>query len=518
MAKSLIEKVEEEEVLDEHEIMVETARRLDEEKYRYFEPSGKSEEFIDMVGSGEKFITLYSAGNGVGKTATCVNILAHLFWPIGENPYFDFELFKNWPYPKRLRIVSDPTNIEKNIIPQMEDWFPRGKYQRWKGNKKFFSKWETSTGWEIDIMTYEQSPREFEGPTFGLVWFDEPPPQELYKANISRLRKGGHMFISGTPLAGSAYLYDLFAKGEVEIDVQMPNGESVKHVRRVGYVEADIESACKTHGIRGHLEHEAIMQMIAEYTEDEKQARIYGKFQHLVGMVFKRWNRKVHVIKPFDINTSDFCVYERIDPHPRNPDAVMWVAVDRNGTKYVCDELFVIPEDTEDLADKIKKKADQYRIIDRKADASAFIVNQHDKRNGESEARSLMDRLGDMGLYYEPASKRRTESDRRIGDALNYTEINGMMIKAPELYVFENCQRTIWEMEHYRWDEHVGKSADKHNAKEKPVDKDDHMVENLGRVLIDEVTFRPRERRITSNGPLDDNPSNHRKNPDDPYA
>ena len=96
--------------------------------------------------------------------------------------------------------------------------------------------------------------------------------------------------------------------------------------------------------------------MISEYSEDEKQARIYGKFQHLVGLIFKNWNRQVHVIPPFDIDMRNFAVYEFLDPHPRNPDAVMWVAVDSNGTKYVIDEMFVKVTSEEDLAMKIKVK------------------------------------------------------------------------------------------------------------------------------------------------------------------
>jgi len=63
------------------------------------------------------------------------------------------------------------------------------------------------------------------------------------------------------------------------------------------------------------------------------------------------------------------------------------------------------------------------------------------------------------------------------------------MIKAPEVYVFETNNRTIWEMEHYRWQEYTGKNADQHNPKGKPVDKDDHMVENLGRALFNEPRF-----------------------------
>jgi hypothetical protein len=82
-------------------------------------------------------------------------------------------------------------------------------------------------------------------------------------------------------------------------------------------------------------------------------------------------------------------------------------------------------------------------------------------------------------------------SDRRIVDALNYTEVNGFMVSAPEVYVFDTCERTIFEMEHYRWQEYTGKGADLHNAKEKPVDKDDHMLENLGRCLFNEPRFIP---------------------------
>jgi hypothetical protein len=82
-------------------------------------------------------------------------------------------------------------------------------------------------------------------------------------------------------------------------------------------------------------------------------------------------------------------------------------------------------------------------------------------------------------------------ADRRISTALSYTENKGFMIKAPEVYVFDTCERTMFEMEHYRWQEHTGKSADLHNPKEKPIDKDDHMIENLGRALYNEIQFIP---------------------------
>ena len=107
-------------------------------------------------------------------------------------------------------------------------------------------------------MTYEQDPREFEGVTLSWAWFDEPPPEGIFKATVSRMRKGGIIIITATPLAGSAYLYDAFAKGNYKIEITSEEGGvTAEYTRKVAYIEAGIESACKTHGVRGHLEHEA---------------------------------------------------------------------------------------------------------------------------------------------------------------------------------------------------------------------------------------------------------------------
>lgn len=193
------------------EIKEEEAFRVECEKYRFYEPNGKAEEFIAKVGSGENFITLFSAANGVGKTAAGANIVAHLlFGADSENPYFDYPLYKKWPYPKRGRIASDPTNIQKNLIPTLKDWFPEGRFTTYKGDKHYDSMWKTDTGWEFDIMTYEQDVKEFEGSTLGWAWFDEPVPEVIFKATVARMRKGGIIFITATPLSGSGWMYDAF--------------------------------------------------------------------------------------------------------------------------------------------------------------------------------------------------------------------------------------------------------------------------------------------------------------------
>lgn len=453
--------------------------RLSCEKFRYYEPNGKCEEFIKAVGDGQNFIVLFSAANGVGKTAAGANVVANLIWgKDGKNKYFEYPLYKHFPFPMKGRIISDPKNVEANLIPTLKEWMPEGRYTCKKGGKSYDSIWETDNGWEFDVMSYEQDPKEFESSTLGWAWFDEPPPESVFKATVARMRKGGIIFITETPLY-AAWLYDHV--------IANPDQSVLKGQRT--YIEADVEAACKEHGIRGHLEHDHIQRIIGEYSEEEKQARIYGKFQHLVGMRFKQFNRNIHVIKPFDISKQNFSVYEALDPHPRNNDMVNWIAVDDKGRKIVVNELWVKCQGgTEELAERIKNKADNYRIEKRVIDQSAFIEDQHTQQ-------SLAKNLAGLGLSYEPASKNRDASDRRIEDALTYTKVkvgdHEEFLKFPELYIFDTCVHTIWEMEHYSWDEWKGRTAENRDAKEKTKDKDDHSIENVGRVLFMEPEFYP---------------------------
>ena len=472
----------------------EQAFRIGKMSYKYYEPNGKCEEFIRAVGSGDYFVVLFSAANGVGKSAASGNIVANIVYE-NENEYFDGPLFTKWPFPKKGRIVTDTNNVN-GVVDTLREWLPDGRYKTTKGGKAFESKWEADNGWKWDLMTYQQDPREFEGPTLGWIWFDEPPTMAIYKACVSRLRKGGIIFISATMLKGSAWLFDHIVEGRSDD----PDMEKMAKGQRF-YIEAPVEAACKQHGVRGHLEHDNIQKMIAEYDEDERLARVEGKFQHMAGLIFKNFSRKIHVIKPFQINLRDYSVFEMLDPHPRNPDAVMWVATDRKGTHYVIDELYLKCENgDEELAERIKTKASQYRVERRLCDPSAFIVDQHTQK-------SLATRLSDYGLNYLEASKSRTASNRRIGTALGYVQLpTGQFVKSPEVYFFDTCKRTIYEIEHWRWDEWSGRTSENKNSKEKPIDKDDHMIENLGRCLIQEPPFVPmalREARISQNDGLD---------------
>lgn len=179
------------------------------EKYRYYIPNGGCEQFIALVGSGDVFVALFSAANGVGKTACGVNIVAHILYECNCS-WFNYPLFKNFSFLKKGRIISDPTTITQKIVPELKLWLPLSRYTTSNERKNYDYKWKSDTGFEFDLMSYEQETKEFEAVDLGWAYFDEPPPEAIYKATVARMRRGGVIFITATPLTGSAWLYDSF--------------------------------------------------------------------------------------------------------------------------------------------------------------------------------------------------------------------------------------------------------------------------------------------------------------------
>lgn len=429
--------------------------------YRFYEPNGGATEFINNFATSDKIIHMFLGGNGASKSCSLANIVANLCWP-GKNPWFKGGLFDEWPYDKTIRIVSDPTTISEKTIPEFEKWFPQGRYKAFKDKKNFFSKWETDTGWKLDCMTYEQDPKEFESVERGLILFDEPPPEAILKASISRLRLGGRIGIFMTPLASAAYLFDQY----------VDNTEQ----QLATWVEVDIEANCREHGIRGFLKHQDIENIIANYDEEEQQARVHGKFMFLVGIIYKMFNRGTHIIAPFEEAVlkwpkNTWKVVWAIDQHPVVQTAVMFMAILQDGRKVVIDEIWTHAQ-LKDLAGEILTKLDRFKELGGQIDPVGLIdassVIEDQLRGGISVKTDLENYLKPSKLIIEEAPK-----DRDRGEDLVKQELRGTI--NPNLYVTANCKQTIWEFSRYSV-----------NPKypTKRIDKNDHFMENLYRLVL----------------------------------
>ena len=446
------------------------------------------EKFINDIAKGEKMVYVNTSANGVGKTTMLVNILANLIYP-GNNKWFDQGIFRDWKHKRRIRYMSTKEGLEETVIPMIEEWFPAGTYEAEKRghsyNNLFKFKNHLGQEWVMDMLTYDQAPTKFESVTLGLAICDEPPPNYVISGTIMRLRTGGHFLIGATGVGENAHvIYDRFvAKDAMETIKLTEDGEEIQVPMSVSIHTTDLESACKEHGVRGFLDHDVIENMIASIPESERMPRVYGKYAHMLGLVFKQFSQRIHVVEPFNIDFDDYTVYHALDPHARINDAGLWVAVGKTGKMFVVDELWIDPKDERDLASAIKRKNALYRMNGMLIDSAAKATTKH------SQEVSLLDKLIELGLDYIPAAKApglRKQANKRIETALNYREVGGQLELEPQIYIFSDCVNTIREISNWRYQEWMGKQADKKGLNETPMDKDDHMIECLGRILLTE--------------------------------
>jgi hypothetical protein len=446
------------------QIARELLRRQADEKFRFYVPNGKIEDAIQGVGSGKRRVVILSAGNGVGKTAGGVNILANLFWP-GQNQWFRGPLFENWPYPKRVRVVTEAKNVEEigAIDQEIKTWWPAGRFTAQKAGKQFVSVYQTDTGWIMDKMSYQQDLTEFESATLGLVVFDEPPPKPIFDACRWRLRMGGLILILMTPLDGATWIFEEGGLLDDE-DVQI--------------IYADTEDACKVHGVRGHLEHDHIEKLLAGSTEEERQARKCGRPLSTINTVFgPSWMPEVHIIDD-DTEPPDGSMFGKtIDPGDGKPYAIGWWWVDPRGhivfdynwpeenwIKVLRDKQFqtlTMAEYKRIFAQYEQGRHMEWNIMDR------HYGNTRDGRTGQSLIEDWEDMLGVSFLPSYNCEQEIDTGNKMVTQYLKFNRalpLNGMNV--PRLYVKRRCRNIIMSLPKwpYRIDENYRSLPDPKSA------------------------------------------------------
>jgi len=422
-------------------------------------------------------VYLISGANGIGKTTALVNTIANICYPT-DNKYFQGKLFQQYPYDiKNLRIISGIDTINSTLIPELRYWFPKGEYEMDKKGRSYPYEITTSTGFRINILTYDQDPTAHESSNVSLIFADEPMPYSLYSANISRLRRGGSLIIFATLLEGSTWI--------VPEIIEDQSGDTM-------YTFIEAEDACREHGIRGHLEHNQIMKMAEKYSPEERVARIFGKPMAYAGLVFKEFNQDIHVIDPFDINDEDYVVWHSLDTHLSTNEAGVWVAIGRDGNYYVVDELWGKWGDSE-LAGRIKRKNSNYRMGKYLLEPAAFNEDRIKSKELGRPVSLAEDLKNKHNLNYVAASKERHLAVKKTKEAFRYQIVNGEFIKRPKLYIFNTCPNLIMEIKTWMYKPESKKILEYKEKYQKFVDKDDHLIEALGRIIVEDPQFEEPE-------------------------
>jgi hypothetical protein len=249
-----------------------------------------------------------------------------------------------------------------------------------------------------------------------------------------------------------------------------------------------------------YISEEELNDAKKELTEDTFAQEYLADFRKYTGLVFKEFERSIHVIEPFEIS-GNYNFYRCFDFGSTNPTVCLWIAVDSD------DNFFVI---------------DEYYQVESTIDAHAGIISANSKnRNitasyGDPSGAQWITEFSQRGIYITPAVKElgtNYNSWVRLGidkisellksvpghevpqvsnTASNGKDSHGM----PKLFIFSHCTNAIREFETYRWKEKSVNQAQDLNEPDVPEKANDHTMDSLRYFVVSYKQFDPVDKQI----------------------
>lgn len=303
------------------------------------------------------------------------------------------------------------------------------------------------------VKSFMANPQGSESSDWDFIHIDEPCPEQMFKAQARGLiDRGGWAWFTLTALS-EPWIIDLFYGDQFGGTPQEDTWSVVGSIYDNPYLlPGDIAA------------YEKLL------TEDEKQCRLHGIPLVLSGLVYKQFRHDKHVMTlphgwaaPND-PPKDYCIHVYIDPHPQTPTAVLFCAVSPQGYRFYYDEIFE-PWTVDRIAEAIQKRIAGRRLVAARIDPIAWVPDPVRKAVPALEYRK-------QGIPVLEASK-----------DLSFGIINAQTQLARDpcaIVVLAHMRRMIWEFRHYVW---------KADGSNKPVDKDDHMMENFYRCELSHPTW-----------------------------
>lgn len=395
-------------------------------------------------------IRFMCGGNRSGKTES--GCLEACFHSLG--------IYPEW-YPKEKKI--DHANRGRVIVtdyskgcgevlePKLMAWIPKDRIIKIKRTikgyiEKIYLRHSTGDTSTIDVMTHEQSDDVFEGWSGDWAWFDEPPPRNKFIATLRGLIDyKGRCWLTLTPIS-EPWLYDDF----------MANADE-----DVFYVSVDMRD-------NPHIPEEEVKSFEARLTEDEKEARIHGKFRHLVGRVYKEFDEKIHVVEAKEIKfDARWPVYFVLDPHDRRPHVGLWAKVDPLGNIYIIQEIVF-----KGTIEKTSKEILKRELLMKIAPMSVIRILDPNKGRTPSNVTGLIlkDEFAKHAVYFTTdVNDDVTTGHLAVAEKLWFDKTQPISTtnKPKLLFIKEGTKFTVKQILTYVWDDY--KSSEK-ASKEKPKD------------------------------------------------
>lgn len=409
--------------------------------------------------------SLFSGGFGSGKTVALV-LKALLLSQIMPG---NFGLVGRLTYPE-LRDTTQKTFFE--FCPP--DWYAPERGGVWNKTENYIKLYNGS---EI-IFRHLDAVSEKELLSLNLGWFGIDQAEEIsesvFQVLQSRLRHNKvdrrYGFLICNP-AGHNWLWRRF------------HPDSKDKMKSAHYVEST------TYDNKENLPEEYIKHMEESYSPEMVKRYLHGSWDVFEGQVFVEFDKKVHVIDPFDIPPH----WERIvsiDHGLVNPTAVLWGAVDQDGNIFIYDEHYQEGRPVSYHADIIKRR-------NRNQEISVTIIDPSTgakTREKDGFPFSVIQEYNDFGVHPVPGNNDVQASINRIKEFLKIKENRFHPVTgeqgSPRLFFFKNCENTIEEMSKYHWKK--TRTLAPRNPLEQTTDIDDHTVDALRYMIMSRWPSAPR--------------------------
>lgn len=320
------------------------------------------------------------------------------------------------------------------------------------------------------IKAYKGNKMGQESSSWCWVHIDEPCPEQMWKA-IARglVDRHGSAWFTCTPIT-EPWINDLFNPSGVFRDTRDEG-----HIHEVDFEGEPIKFWMITGSMHdnGHNSSAAKAAFIAELSEEERKTRIDGRPANLTGVVYPQFERDVHLYYDtpkgwldFDLPPDNYTLRVAIDTHPSTPHAVLLAATAPTGHTFIFSEIFeklYVPA----LCDRIWQRLGGRYPLRALLEQAAY--NESPFEGSLTLADEFMNHP--MPLPVEPAIKDPYYGIMKVQNLLSKRDKFGK----PLIYFSHACHETIREFGRYVW------NPDKPG---KVVDKDDHMMENLYRLVL----------------------------------
>ncbi len=427
--------------------------------------------------------------------------------------------------PIRARLICQSlTNTwEQVILPKLQWWKwtgssePGGSNGHWgwipknmliggDWSKSWSEKYRMLTlanGTTMQVMSHGQEVADFASSSLHFILNDEGPKHGVYRENKMRiLDVGGRIYTAFTPPDDesaswdAAWIYDeLYEKG-------LPGPGK----------DPEIESFTLYTEDNRYLRPEDIVKIVKGLTATQKEVRLKGAFLHLTGRVFPLYTDKIqhwcfscndvvissggkclnckdtdvvdfcHLVEPFEVPTT-WPVIMVIDPHPRKPHTLSWVAVDPTDDLWQVAELEVNDEPVE-----VKKAVDRLES-DHHLQVCKRIMDPNMGESPDSSSKRTTDKVREsfdkVGLRCDMADDDQITGRSRVKEYLK----PDARTRRPRLHVFQTCARTNSQMNKWCWAEWARYSADTRDPKPATMNKNDDFPKNLIYAVNCQPTF-----------------------------